>query len=305
MADLAHRRHLPVLLAVAAAALLSGCGGDDEPAAAPTPPPTTATTTATAPRPAPRPDPLARAVDKVGGPAGAVMIDMTSKPRPVGSLRADRAWSTIKVPLLVAYLDLRGGAAKLTPAERADATQMITVSANAPANRLFLALADAKGGVRGGARAVERVLRRGGDERTQVTARPPDNARTFTWLGQTVWRLADGARWHRALFEGRVADTADTRFVLGLMRRVTGSDWGLRTAVPSSEALAYKVGLGATLGGAITAEQYGIVGSGDDACVIGIVARAQNDDAAKDAVTRIAKAAVRPAAGCGPAPARG
>jgi len=304
MADLAHRRHLPVLLAVAAAAV--GCGGDGEPSGATRPDGTTTTTALVGPaRPAPGSPVLERAIERTGVPAGAVVLDMAGKPRVVGPLRADRAWSTIKVPLLVAYLDLRGGAAKLTPSERAAATQMITVSANAPANRFFLALAGAKGGVRGGARAVERVLRRGGDDRTRVTARPPDGLRTFTWLGQTVWRLADGARWHRALVLGRVAADADTRFVLGLMRRVTGSDWGLRAAVPASEPLAYKVGLGATPGGAITAEQYGIVGSGDDACVIGIVARAGDEDGAKDAVTRIAKAAVRPAAGCGPARARG
>jgi beta-lactamase class A len=304
VAHLAHRRHLPVLLAVAAA--LGACGGDAEPAAAPPATTPTARTTSTTPaRPAPRPAELERAIERTGVRAGAVVLSADGEPRPVGSLRADRAWSTIKVPLLVAYLDLRGGPAKLTEAERADATAMITESANEPANRFFLALADAKGGVRGGARAVERVLRRGRDDRTRVTARPPDDARTFTWLGQTVWRLADGATWHRSLADGGVANETSTRFVLGLMRRVTGSDWGLRLAVPRPEPLAYKVGLGRAPSGEITAEQYGIVGRGAEACVIGIVARGRDEDAAKAAVTRIAKVAVRPAAGCAAAPARG
>jgi hypothetical protein len=233
-----------------------------------------------------------------------VVLTTGATPRPVGSLVADRAWSTIKVPLLVAYLDLRGGAAKLRPDERETATQMITVSANEPANRFFLALADANGGVRGGAAAVERVLRRGGDRRTRVDARPPDGSRTFTWLGQTRWRLADGAAFHRALFEGDLASAADTRFVLRLMRGVTGSDWGLRTAVPKSVPLAYKVGLGRNPDGSITAEQYGIVGAAEDACVVGIVARGDDERSAKAAVTLIAKAAT-PAAGCAAASARG
>lgn len=252
------------------------------------------------------PSPVARAIEKAGVPAGAVVLPVAGgAPRASGPLRADRAWSTIKVPLLIAYLDSRGGAARLSPDERDAATRMITVSENEPANRFFLALARDNEGVNGGARAVERVLRRGGDERTRVTARRPDGARTFTWLGQTRWALADGARFHRSLYEGDVADAADTRFVLGLMRRLTGSDWGLRSAVGSSTPLAYKVGLGAAPGGEITAEQYGIVGQGDDACVIGIAARGGDEATAKAAVTRIARAAVRPAAGCAAAPARG
>jgi beta-lactamase class A len=273
---------------------------------APPAPPVKTATERPAPTPSPEPSAVERAIAEAGVPAGAVVLAPGAAPRPVGSLRAVRAWSTIKVPLLVAYLDLRGGAAKLSEDERDAATQMITVSANEPANRFFLALAGANGGTRGGARAIERVLRRGGDERTRVDARPPDDRRTFTWLGQTRWRLDDGAVFHRALFEGDVTSAADTRYVVGLMRRVIGSDWGLRVAVPETVGLAYKVGIGAAPDGTITAEQYGIAGTGASACVVGIAAEGPDERTAKAAVTGIARAALpRPAAGCAAAPARG
>src|SRR5689334_1089329 len=111
MADLLDRRHLQVLLIAVA---LAGCGGDDSPRAAP-PPPRTTSATAVPPvkglKPAPRTPLLERAVQRTGVPSGAVVVGPTGTPRPVGLLGGDRAWSTIKVPLLVAYLDLKGGEA--------------------------------------------------------------------------------------------------------------------------------------------------------------------------------------------------
>jgi hypothetical protein len=188
------------------------------------------------------------------------------------------------------------------PVPSAAASEIVTVSANEPANRFFLALARASGGTAGGARAVERVLRRGGDARTRVVAQPPDGARTFTWLGQTRWALRRGAGVYAALQRGDLTGRADTRFVLGLMRRVTGSKWGLRTAVPGSIPLAYKVGVGRDSAGATTAEQYGIVGTGSDASVTAVAARAPDEVSAKAAVDRLAAAATRPVregGGCG------
>ena len=243
-------------------------------------------------------------------PAGVVVLSVSARgAATAGPLRVERAWSTIKVPLLVAYLEhvrrRRGapsGVAALRSDERAAASEMVTVSANEPANRFFLALARANGGTDRGARAVERVLRRGGDARTRVVAQPPDGARTFTWLGQTRWALRRGAGVYAALQRGDLTGRADTRFVLGLMRRVTGSEWGLRTAVPGSIPLAYKVGVGRDSAGATTAEQYGIVGTGGDACVIAVAARAPDEVSAKAAVDRLAAAATRPVregGGCG------
>lgn len=324
MEDLVDRRHLRGLL-IGAVAAVAGCGGaTDRPSAAPAITPTTATTDhpqRTAPgmgRPgsqkwSPSPDLLAgiaRAAGDSTGPAGVVVLSVRARgTASAGPLRVERAWSTIKVPLLVAYLDLvrrrRGapsGVAALRRDERADAGKMITMSANEPANRFFLSLAKANGGTAGGARVLERVLRRGGDARTRVIAQRPDGARTFTWLGQTRWALRDGAGVYAALQRGDLAGRADTRFVLGLMRRVAGSQWGLRTALPSSIPLAYKVGVGQDPAGATTAEQYGIVGAGGDACVIAVAARAADEASAKAAVDRMAAAAtgpVREGGGCG------
>ncbi len=228
-------------------------------------------------------------------PAGAALAALAGGPvAAAGPLREQRAWSTIKVPLLVAYLQRVRGAPSLSAEGRADARAAITVSANEPANRLFLALAGREGGIARGVRAIERVLRRGGDETTRVTALRPDGRRTFTWLGQTPWRLVDGVRWYRALARGTVAGRADTRFVIGLMRSVEGSEWGVRTALPAAVPLAYKVGIGNDPSGAVEVEQYAIVGRGAGACVVALAARGGQEAGAKATADRLARVVTRP-----------
>lgn len=306
------------------AAPAAACGSGGEPATEEsTTTPRTAPATASAPagspatRPAGRPwRPGPALLGDLGdvarrGEGGAAIVSVAGGPvAATGPLRAPRAWSTIKVPLLVAFLrwaaSERGrasGVAALTAGERADATATITVSDNEAANRLFLALAGGLGGPERAAQAIEATLRRGGDGTTRVLARRPDGARTFTWLGQTVWPLAHGVEVHRALARGRLAGAADTRFVLGLMRRLSRSDWGLRTALPAGVPLAYKVGVGADPDGRITTEQYGIAGRGPRACVIAVAARAGDEQAAKRVATDLASVASRPledGRGCAP-----
>ncbi len=125
----------------------------------------------------------------------------------------------------------------------------------------------------------------------------PDRQRTFTWLGQTRWRLADGVRYFRALSVGMLASRPLTSTVLRLLDAAgrEASPWGLRVAVPKSLRLAMKVGVGTNSEGGWTVRQFAVVGRGRRACVIGVLARAQTEADAKTAATMIARAAVRPA----------
>lgn len=207
-----------------------------------------------------------------------------------GTWTEDAAWSTIKPPLLAAYVRETG---PLAGADRALARKLIVDSDNDAANTFFLRLGDPSAG----RAAVEQVLRRAGDRRTGVVARQPDGARTFTWLGQTRWTLGDGVRTYRALADGSLAGPRPTKDLLGLLTEAAAGamPWGLRAAVDRGTPLGEKVGVGTNTDGTVTVEQFGIVGSGPGACVLGILARGPSEQAAKTVATRIAEAAVTPA----------
>ncbi len=204
-----------------------------------------------------------------------------------GTWTEDAAWSTIKLPLLAAYINETG---PLAGADRDLARKLIVDSDNDAANTFFLRLGDPSAG----RASVEHVLRRAGDERTAVVARQPDGTRTYTWLGQTRWTLEDGVRTYRALTEGILAGPGATKDLLGLLKDAASSamPWGLRAAVGRGTPLGEKVGVGTNTDGTVTVEQFGIVGSGRGACVLGVMARGPSEDAAKAVATRIAEAAV-------------
>src|SRR5947209_16009047 len=83
------------------------------------------------------------------------------------------AWSTMKVPVLVALLRARGENG-LTPAERDLATRAITASDNQSILELFNELEQVEGGRRGAEAAIQDVLGLCGDRTPFVaTALPP------------------------------------------------------------------------------------------------------------------------------------
>lgn len=231
---------------------------------------------------------------------GAAIASVSGGPvASAGPWTQDAAWSAIKMPLLAAYIAETG---PLAGADRALARRLIVDSDNGAANTLFLRLGDPSAG----REAVQRVLRRGGDSRTTVDASAPDGHRTFTWLGQTRWSVADGTGAYRALAAGALAGPAVTRELLGLLGDASAAamPWGLRAVVPAGTPLAHKVGVGTNPDGTVTVEQFGIVGSEPGACAVGVMARGPSEPAAKAAATRVARAAVAPAldGGCAPAP---
>jgi hypothetical protein len=131
-----------------------------------------------------------------------------------GELRAGRAWSTMKVPVIVA--SITSGRADWHAIEAA-----ITRSDNDAAGRLWDALDDGPG-------EVEAVLRRAGDAETTLEREP--DPRGWSSFGRTVWSLDAAAGFYRELASGGLLEPADTERILDAMGRVVPEQrWGLGT----------------------------------------------------------------------------
>ena len=160
-----------------------------------------------------------------------------------GERRAARAWSTMKVPVIVA--SITSGQADWHAVEAA-----ITRSDNEAARLLWSRLDD-------GPAEVEAILRRAGDSAT-VLEREPD-PRGWSPFGRTVWTLEAGATFYRALARGELLDEADTRRLLDAMGRIAPEQrWGLG-GIPG---VRFKGGWGPSEepGGGYEVIQFGIAG---------------------------------------------
>jgi hypothetical protein len=178
-----------------------------------------------------------------------------------GAIRAARAWSTMKVPVIVASITC----------ERADwhAIELaITRSDNDAARRLWQALDD-------GPAQVEAVLRRAGDAGT-VLEREPD-PRGWSPFGRTVWTLEAGATFYRALARGELLDPVGTNRVLDLMGRILPEQrWGLGRL----PGVRFKGGWGPSEepGGGYEVIQFGVAGD----AVLALAAVAADFEAAQE-----------------------
>ena len=177
-----------------------------------------------------------------------------------GELRESRAWSTMKVPVIVAAI--ASGRADWDAIEAA-----ITRSANDAALRLWDRLDD-------GAAEVEAVLRRAGDDDTRLEREP--DPRGYSSFGRTVWSLTAAVTFYGALARGELLPDKDTGRVLDAMGRIVPDQrWGLG-GLPG---IRFKGGWGPSEapGGGYEVIQVGIAGS----TVIAIAARAEDFEAAK------------------------
>jgi hypothetical protein len=129
-----------------------------------------------------------------------------------GELSESRAWSTMKVPVIVAALT-----AGHTDWDAIEAA--ITRSDNEAALLLWQRLDD-------GAAEVEAVLRRAGDDRTTLEREP--DPRGHSSFGRTVWLLRSALTFYAALARGELLPAADTERVLDAMGRIVPEQrWGL------------------------------------------------------------------------------
>ena len=183
-----------------------------------------------------------------------------------GELRESRAWSTMKLPVIVAAI--AAGRADWDAIESA-----ITRSDNDAALRLWQTLDD-------GAAEVEAVLRRAGDHETTLE-RSPD-PRGYSSFGRTVWSLPAAVSFYGALARGELLPPSETARVLDAMRRIVPEQrWGLGAAEPP---IPFKGGWGPSErpAGGYEVIQVGIAGPD----VIAIAARAPDFEAAKRLASR-------------------
>jgi hypothetical protein len=193
------------------------------------------------------------------GPLGPGELEMH------GELRAGRAWSTMKVPVIVA--SIRSGTADWDNIEAA-----ITRSDNDAALRLWDALDD-------GPAEVEAVLRDAGDVVTTLEREP--DPRGWSPFGRTVWTLEAAATFYRALARGELLGAADTERVLDAMGRVVPEQrWGLGRL----PGVRFKGGWGPSedAGGGYEVIQVGIAGK----TVIALAAVATDFEAAKELASK-------------------
>ncbi|GAB08764.1 hypothetical protein GOARA_021_00020 [Gordonia araii NBRC 100433] len=269
------RRRVISYLAVATAAglVFGGCAtGEDSPGPAGTAPDSAAPSTSSAydpgssssarrPAPGPAMDRATAALAKAYGSLNQRLADVGANQKvaiailPVGSSAApiefgdtrppQVAWSTIKVPLVIAAERHHRGPMPASVAA-------ITRSDNNAAQSLWASL----GTDEQAAAAVTAVLRDGGDRRSRVPStrkRPP-----YTIFGQTVWRIDDAAR-----FTAGLVCFPDGERVKQLMGKVDGDQrWGAERMRAQTFV---KGGWGPGTGGGYTVRQLALIRHRDGA----------------------------------------
>ncbi len=227
------------------------------------------------------PAPTGVAITPVGGGRSLLFGDQTPQD----------AWSTIKAPLGLAAERMHG-------MSRTEAHAVIDSD-----NRSARILTRSFGGPDEATKALENVLREGGDMVTEPARR---HGRDFPMLGETRWALADSAGW-----TANLPCLTGSEHMLELMRGVSRvQDWGVRRIGGRSTAV--KGGWGEAPDGGYVVRQIGLVTlpNGSQAAVSASVHKAgmtfETGTAALDQVAHWLKANLTriPGGEC-PAPAAG
>ena len=215
---------------------------------------------------------FARLRASLPGPVDLTVAPLGSgSPLVLGGNSPAHAWSTSKVPVLVALMRARGPGG-LTSTEQGWAQAAITQSDNQSILDLFGDLEQLEGGLAGASEYVTGVLRRAGDPNTTVaTAPPPPGA--VTTFGQTEWAPSDAVTFFRALANGCLLSTSGTSYVLNLMEHiVSGESWGLGSG-DFTVPVAFKGGWGPEPTGAYLVRQSGVIDpDSPDGVAVSIVA---------------------------------
>lgn len=180
-------------------------------------------------------------------------VGSSREPLVLGDFRSGAAWSTIKVPLVIAALHAENPPA-VTPAM----TAAITESDNAAAERLWAGLGDPAAA----AQRVDAVLHQAGDPTSVQSQRIRPE---FSAFGQTDWALTDQVRFVSAAF----CDGANAP-VFTLMEHVDPAQrWGLGIVAGAR----FKGGWGPSPTGSYLVRQLGVLVTPAGATAIAVAAQ--------------------------------
>jgi hypothetical protein len=199
---------------------------------------------------------------------GIAIASVGSSPVSLGTWSSGVAWSTSKVPLVIAALRAGVGTGELV-------SLTITQSDNAAAEELWSWL----GNPADAARQVSAVIRDAGDAATVVESRRLREG--YTAFGQTRWSLANQAR-----FAAGLAQVAEASHVVDLMRGLTTDQrWGL-----AAKGFAAKGGWGPGPNDDYLVRQFGVVPTASGTVGVAIAAEVHDGgyEAGVDVINRLA-----------------
>ena len=187
---------------------------------------------------------------RLSAEVGIAIASVGSSPVCLGTWSSGVAWSTSKVPLVIAASRAGVGSHELV-------AQTITQSDNAAAEELWSRLGDPASA----AQQVQDVIREAGDPATVVESQRLREG--YTAFGQTKWSLADQAR-----FAAGLAQVAEASPVVDLMRGLTTDHrWGL-----AAKGFAAKGGWGPGLAEDYLVRQFGIIPTASGSVGVAIAA---------------------------------
>ena len=193
---------------------------------------------------------------RLSAEVGIAIASVGSSPVCLGTWSSGVAWSTSKVPLVIAASRAGVGSHELV-------AQTITQSDNAAAEELWSRLGDPASA----AQQVQDVIREAGDPATVVESRRLREG--YTAFGQTKWSLADQAR-----FAAGLAQVAEASAVVDLMRGLaTDHRWGL-----AAKGFAAKGGWGPGLAEDYLVRQFGIIPTASGSVGVAIAAEVHDGE---------------------------
>lgn len=232
---------------------------------------------------------FARLESRLHAVAGIAVSAADSREAPItlGDWQSGPAWSTVKVPLIIAALR------EANPPKVTDAmTAAITESDNAAAESIWASLGDPATA----AHKVEAVLRQAGDS---TTVQPQQVRPEFSAFGQTDWSLTAQAR-----FTSVALCNSANAPIFALMGRVSPDQrWGIG-AIPGTQ---FKGGWGPSPTGSYLVRQMGVLAgpNGRIAVALAVQPASGTFDDGTAALTELAAwltahLNVLPAGQCGP-----
>ncbi|WP_308163409.1 hypothetical protein [Nocardia alni] len=245
-------------LALVASAVCGGCSTSPEPGPAPTlSAPTNLAPGAMVAIPGTLAADFNSLLPTLGGKAGmAFMAVGGDTVATMGDWTAGPAWSTMKVPLVLAVLNGNGNTSNY------QMSAAITESDNNAADQLWQSL----GAPDQASQAIQAILRSGGDTDTTV---PSTKSRAdYSVFGQATWSLSDQVR-----FAAHLPCLANANTVTDLMGKVVSAQqWGLGHL----DNAAYKGGWGPDPAGNYLVRQFGLITTPSGQIAVAVAAQADS-----------------------------